>query len=87
MWETFCDVDGTFFLIDKKSKELTGCKLCIGFYPSITAIFDDINQQTVPHYVKFGYDSIKNKTYIQTRHDIILWKTLNNSGLKYEGCF
>ena len=71
-WETFHEVEGTFFLTDKKIKQSTGCKLRTGFYPNITEIVDEINQHAVPYNVKFGYDSLKNKTCIETTRDITI---------------
>ena len=71
-WETFHDVEGTFFLTDKKTKKSTVCKLRTGFNPNITEIVDEINQHAVPYHVKFGYDSLKNKTYIETTRDITI---------------
>ena len=56
-WETFHDVDS---------------KLSTGFYPNITEIVDEINQHAVPYHVKFGYDSLKNKTYIETTRGITI---------------
>ena len=53
------NLEGTFFLTDKKTKQSTGCKLRTGFYPNITEIVDEINQHAVPYNVKFGYDSLK----------------------------
>ena len=86
-WETFCDVDGTFILIDIKKKQSTGCKLLSGFYSNITEIVDEINQHAGPYHVKFWLRLTK--TYIETTRDITIkfYGKLNHSGSKYEGCF